>query len=193
MLMMDVFTMIYYIKQLIARMTSFFIRFVLSFSKKYRVGSGVRFRGLPDIYVRKGSVMIIENNVVINSLNSGYHINMHSPCKFLVDGNDAVLKIGSNSRIHGSCIHASRYVSIGKRCLIAANTHIIDSNGHELLFASPEKRIYSTDKPKPIHIGDDVWIGANTIILPGTFIGSGCVVSANSVVKGKYSENLLIK
>lgn len=38
---------------------------------------------------------------------------------------------------------------------------------------------------KPVVIGDDVWIGANAFIMPGTVIGDRCVVSANSVVGAK--------
>lgn len=38
---------------------------------------------------------------------------------------------------------------------------------------------------KAVHIGDDVWIGANVIILPGAKIGNGCVIAAGSVVTDK--------
>ena len=33
-----------------------------------------------------------------------------------------------------------------------------------------------------MHIGDDVWIGTNVIILPGVNIGSHCIIGAGSVV-----------
>jgi acetyltransferase-like isoleucine patch superfamily enzyme len=35
---------------------------------------------------------------------------------------------------------------------------------------------------KPVVIGDDVWIGANAVILPGVTIGSHCVIAAGAVV-----------
>jgi maltose O-acetyltransferase len=38
------------------------------------------------------------------------------------------------------------------------------------------------EDPTPIHIGDDVWIGARVIILPGVNIGSHCIIGAGSVV-----------
>lgn len=38
---------------------------------------------------------------------------------------------------------------------------------------------------RPVIIGDDVWIGANVFVMPGVVLGSGCVVSANSVVGRK--------
>ena len=38
---------------------------------------------------------------------------------------------------------------------------------------------------EPVHIGDDVWIGARVTILPGAVIGDGAVIGAGSVVHGK--------
>ena len=35
---------------------------------------------------------------------------------------------------------------------------------------------------KSVKIGNDVWIGANAFIMPGTILGDKCIVSAHSVV-----------
>ncbi len=35
---------------------------------------------------------------------------------------------------------------------------------------------------RPVSIGNDVWIGARVIILPGVTIGDGCVIGAGAVV-----------
>ena len=66
--------------------------------------------------------------------------------------------------------------------MIAANTNIIDCNGHNLSFNDPSNRINTHGVSKPIIIEDNVWIGANCMILPGVTIGEGSVISANSVV-----------
>jgi acetyltransferase-like isoleucine patch superfamily enzyme len=39
----------------------------------------------------------------------------------------------------------------------------------------------------PITIGDDVWIGANAIILQGTSIGVGAIVAAGAVVRSEVA------
>ena len=43
--------------------------------------------------------------------------------------------------------------------------------------------------PKPIHIGQNVWIGAGAIILPGVTIGDNSVIAAGSVVTKDVPEN----
>ena len=43
----------------------------------------------------------------------------------------------------------------------------------------------------PIVIGDDVWVGANSVVLPGVTIGSGVVIGAGSVVTRDIPPNVL--
>ncbi len=139
-------------------------------------------KGIPLVDIREGSSLEIGENVTLNSNNFDYHINMHSPVKLFADREGAKIKIGDNTRIHGTCIHAFGSITIGKNCLIAANTNIIDCNGHDLSFDDPSNRIHTQGTTKPIKIGDNVWIGANCMILAGVTIGVGSIISANSVV-----------
>lgn len=118
---------------------------------------------------------------MLNSLNYGYHINMHSPVKLMAE-DFGEINIGENSRIHGTCIHSLKKITIGKNCLIAANTQIFDGSGHDLSFPDAENRVNTRGIIKPIIIEDNVWIGANCIILPGITIGQGSVIAAGSVV-----------
>jgi acetyltransferase-like isoleucine patch superfamily enzyme len=148
------------------------------------IDKSVLFKGFPYLIKHKKATITIGENTIINSSNFGYHINMHSSCKLYADQPFAAITIGSNSRIHGTCIHASNQIHIGSNCLIAANTQIFDANGHLLSFDNPTNRIHTKDKGNPIHIEDNVWIGANCIILGGTRIGNGAIVTAGSVVKG---------
>ncbi|WP_199120906.1 DapH/DapD/GlmU-related protein [Pedobacter sp. ASV28] len=71
-------------------------------------------------------------------------------------------------------------VRIGKDCLIAMNTSILSSN-HSI----PPTGILINSKPDiPLStvIEDDVWIGANCVILGGITIEKGAVIGAGSVV-----------
>jgi acetyltransferase-like isoleucine patch superfamily enzyme len=139
-------------------------------------------KGLPIIDIRKESKLYIGNTVTLNSSNRDYNINLHSPVKLFANRPGAEIRIGDNTRIHGTCIHAFQSIVIGKGCLIAANCQIIDGNGHDLSFPNVEDRLNTKGISKPVIIEDYVWIGANSIILPGVTIGRGSVISANSVV-----------
>jgi acetyltransferase-like isoleucine patch superfamily enzyme len=89
---------------------------------------------------------------------------------------NANFSIGSRSFINsGVMIDVSVAVSIGKRCLIGDSVVIQDSNYHEIEEGAGVKA-------KPVLIGNNVWIGRNSIILPGVEIGDHSVVGAGSVV-----------
>lgn len=157
--------------------------FVNNFSQ-LNCGKNVIFKKSPYILMHKTASIKIGNNTTINSSNFGYHINMFSKCKLYADRKNAVIEIGENCRIHGTCIHAFKKISIGDNCLIAGNTQIIDGNGHDLCMNNPKDRLVMQDEGKDILIEDNVWIAANCIILGGTTIGEGSVITAGSVVKG---------
>ena len=71
------------------------------------------------------------------------------------------------------------------------------------VFFAPGVQIYTANHPLgaelrktlenalPISIGDDCWIGGNTVILPGITIGNGCVIGAGSVVTRDVPDNSL--
>ena len=155
------------------------------------LNGGVRFVRLPSVFASNTCKIILEENVVLNSLNFGYHLNMYSKVKLLADGKNSKIIIGKNTRVHGSCIHAQGEIIIGENCLIAANCQIFDSNAHELSMNNPSNRINTIDQPQKIEIGNNVWLGTGCIILPGTKISSGSVIAANSVVKGEVPANCL--
>ena len=156
--------------------------YILKLNSNISIGKNVKFTKIPLIYIDRNSKLIIGDNVVINSDNSRYHLNMHSASKIILDKPGGIIIIGNNCRIHGTCIHAYKSVTIGNNCLIAANTQIIDGNGHELSFPNVENRIKTVDEARPIIIEDNVWIGANVIVLPGVTIGAGSVIAAGSIV-----------
>lgn len=46
--------------------------------------------------------------------------------------------------------------------------------------------------PAPIHIGKNVWIGANATLLPGVTIGDGAIVAAGAVVSKDVPKNTVV-
>lgn len=169
----------------------FIIKLLIGRCKNVSHDKGLKIRGIPIIDISDNGRLIVGKNVTLNSTNVDYHLNMFGPIKIFIE-NDAQVVIGDNSRLHGVCLHARSGIKIGKNCLIAANTNIIDCNGHDLSFDSPHERLNTSGSSLPIEIGDDVWIGAGVLILPGVKIGSGSVVGAGSVVTQSVPSMALV-
>lgn len=74
-------------------------------------------------------------------------------------------------------IFIGRNVMIGSRSMLITTTHAIGPTE-----ARRTDRGEGTSIRRPIHIGDNVWIGLGCTVLPGVTIGPGCVVAAGAVV-----------
>lgn len=69
-------------------------------------------------------------------------------------------------------------ITIGSNVMIAPNV-VIATAGHPIL---PELRREAAQFNLPVVIGDNVWIGAGALIMPGITIGDDTVIGAGSVV-----------
>ena len=102
---------------------------------------------------------------------------------------NAVLELGHKSYInHDSEIRCREHITIGNNVSIAYNVLIQDSDYHTTYD--------DNGKPKPqtlpITIEDNVWIGANAIVLKGVTLGKGCVVAAGSVVTKNVESRMIV-
>ena len=106
-------------------------------------------------------------------------------------GRDAVgdVVIGDHTRIglHNTIIGP---VSIGSHVNLAQGITVTALNHN---FSEPNKRIDEQGvSTQEIVINDDVWIGANAVILPGVTIGSHCVVAAGAVVTKDIPDGCIV-
>ena len=94
---------------------------------------------------------------------------------------------GDNVYFNVNCVILdSAKVTIGSNVFFAPNVQIYTAN-HPL-----EAELRKTlENALPISIGNDCWIGGNTVILPGIKIGNGCVIGAGSVVTKDIPDNSL--
>jgi maltose O-acetyltransferase len=87
-------------------------------------------------------------------------------------------------------------INIGKNGLIGPGVQLLTAShplsARERLIISNGnlKASYKTFS-KPIHIGDNVWIGGNTVVLPGITIGNNVTIGAGSVVTKDIPDNML--
>jgi len=70
-------------------------------------------------------------------------------------------------------------ISIGNRVTVSSDVVFINHDGSGWLHRDTRGRRYRYAK---IEIGDDVFVGARVIIMPGVRIGSNCVIGAGSVL-----------
>ena len=97
------------------------------------------------------------------------------------------ITVGKNVFINMGCKFQDQGgIFIGDGALIGHNVVLATLN-HAM---SPEDR--SSMILAPIHIGKQVWIGANATILPGVTIGDGAIVAAGAVVTKDVPENTIV-
>ncbi|WP_281261104.1 sugar O-acetyltransferase [Cecembia rubra] len=104
------------------------------------------------------------------------------------------IRLGNNTFLNFNCLLLDdNIISIGKNGLIGPNVQIYTAThplaANERIIADPEER-YLT-QTKPVHIGDNVWIGGNTLIMPGVTIGNNVTIGAGSLVTKDIPDNSL--
>ena len=124
------------------------------------------------------------NNSVIEiyGKNSNIDLATANNCSFIIKKNsymnNALIRMDENN-----C-----KVCIGENCAISWNTTFMAADLHTIL-----KDSEITNKPKPIVIGDHVWIGCNVCISKGVTIASNNIIGMQSVVtKSFLTENNII-
>ena len=78
-------------------------------------------------------------------------------------------------------------IFVGNKVMFGPNVTIATAN-HPI---NPELRARGLQYNKDVHIGDNVWIGANSVICPGVNIGKNTVIAAGSVVTKDIPEGVV--
>ena len=130
----------------------------------------------------RGSRIVVEDGVVIDSF-----------VKIKPAGGSGDVIIGANSVINSGCVlYTGHGIRIGANVLVAANCTFAPTN-HEWRDSSRLIREQGFMPSKGgILIEDDVWIGANVVLLDGAVVRRGSLVGAGSVVRSElpaYSVN----
>ena len=116
----------------------------------------------------------------------GTNVTIQSPFTCDVGEN---IHIDNNTFINYNCtIIDTANVYIGKNCMIAPNVSLYTAYHSMDAIERRKKETFG----KNIVIGDDVWIGASAIILPGITVGNGSIIGAGSVVTKDVLENTVV-
>lgn len=111
-------------------------------------------------------------------------------------GKNIIVSNSKNLKFHSSSINIFQVpgcyyqchngvITVGKNVHIAPNCGIITTN-HDVY--NPEKHVEGKD----VTIGDNCWIGMNSMILPGVTLGNNTVVGAGSVVTKSFEEGFVV-
>lgn len=88
---------------------------------------------------------------------------------------------------HNAYLMDGAEIKIGDNCFIGPNCGMYTA-AHPIFF---EERNKGLEKALPINIGDNVWIGGDVTILPGTSIGNNSVIGAKSLVTKDIPANVV--
>lgn len=151
--------------------------------------SSFHTNGTPYVMVARGGKFSIGKNFAMNNGIKGNPIGCYERCTFFVD-RGAVLTIGDNVGMSQAALICHKSITIGNNVKIGGGVCIYDTDFHSL---DPVIRRSSEDlknrAEKPVVIGNDVFIGAKSIILKGVTIGENSVIGAGSVVTKSVPAN----
>lgn len=111
---------------------------------------------------------------------------MISPPFYCDYGTNISIGAGSFANYNLTILDVCR-VTIGRNAYIAPNVAIYTA-GHPL---HPVTRTAALEYGRPVAIGDNVWIGGNTVICPGVTVGDNTTIGAGSVVTRDIPANVL--
>lgn len=105
-------------------------------------------------------------------------------CVDIIAFDGGSVHIGEGCFLNKNCsITAKESIVLGKNVSIGNNTVVVDHD-HNFRKSCDNDENYIS---QPITIEDNVWIGANVVVLKGTYIGEGAVIAAGTVCRGKIA------
>jgi acetyltransferase-like isoleucine patch superfamily enzyme len=137
----------------------------------------------------------------------------HDPAKVTIGAHTAVrglmrieptgsLKIGEYTYIgDDTLISANAEVVIGNDVAIAHGAQIFDNSSHPVDWQQRQlhtrmilggERAQVSFPGRPVHIGDNVWIGMHAIILAGVTVGARAIISAGAVVTSDVAADTVV-
>jgi maltose O-acetyltransferase len=135
-----------------------------------------RFQALHRRLLVAQGVRVADDVIIYSSVRIGRNINLF---------------VDSNTFIGSSCVFTGgegSAVSIGCECDVSDHVHFVTGT-HEI--NNIEVRRAGTGLSRDISVGDGVWIGYRSLILPGVKIGRGAIIAAGSVVVDDVPEDVL--
>ena len=139
----------------------------------------ISFKTIPIVYKNFNIAIKRDSSLII-----GKKMKARNYVSFRIeDGGNVV--IGDNCFFNDCCsVNCQQKIIIGKNVMFGQNVMLFD---HDHDYKNDIKDFVK----KPIKIGNNVWIGANSIILKGVTIGDNSVIAAGTIVREDVDSNTL--
>lgn len=151
--------------------------------------SSIQTNGVPYTHISLGGIVKIGSDFSMGNSIRTNATGLGGRCKIEVR-KGAELIIGNNVGITLTSIECFEKITIGNNVKIGFGTQIFDTNFHSI---NPKTRMSLDDlkkaKTASINIGNNVFIGAMSIIIKGVNIGENSIIAAGSVVVRNIPAN----
>jgi acetyltransferase-like isoleucine patch superfamily enzyme len=123
-------------------------------------------------------------------LSTGARVQIEHGVHIKLVEDDARLTLGAGTFIgFGTELDVALHLEIGHHVLVAPGCFITD---HSHRHAAGKLIASQGRECRIVRIGDDVWLGAHAVVLPGVTIGDGAIVGAGAVVTGDVAAGSIV-
>jgi acetyltransferase-like isoleucine patch superfamily enzyme len=127
---------------------------------------------------------------VSRNIRFGRKTTVHPYSRIIISGGRLSIGTESNVQSFSTIAAGDSEVVIGDHVRVGPNCNLLGENHR---FERRDVPIHKQGNvPKGLRIGDDVWIGSNSVILPGVQLARGCIVGAGSVVTRDVPEYVIV-
>lgn len=159
------------------------------------VGSNLITTGRCSFKARRENSIVLGHEVRLLAGWRSNRVGLSNPVLLQTFGN-GIIEIGDHSGGSAIVLSSRSKITVGRHVNLGGNVRVFDHDFHSL---DPQQRRLPLKEQEthirsmPVVIGDDVFVGANAVILKGVTLGDRCIVAAGSVVfKGEYPADSLI-
>ncbi len=140
----------------------------------------------PDAVIRLGNHVTILNTTAENSAG------IDRRTALVASEPGATLLIGNNVGMSGATIHCAHSVRIEDNVNLGANAKIYDTDFHPLDYLDRRGHDRTAIRKGPVIIGEDVWVGADAIILKNVTVGERSIIAARAVVTADVPRDCIV-
>ena len=172
-----------YLHQLSIMLISSLFCKVNAIQKGVLIGKSCKFYGITYFYRMVNTKIEIGNCCTFRSSSTSNLIGINRQCMISTLRKNAVIVIGNKCGFSGTVIGSFNSIMIGNNVRCGANTLITDSDWH---LEDP-----NSSEPRPVSIGDNVWLGEGVKVLKGVNIGHNSIIGAGSIVVRSIPANVM--